>query len=104
MRVVTNRFLPLGKRCDAINIFGVVFVKGSCDAQLLRHEYIHTLQMRETAFVGFYLWYLIEWLVRLLCCLRPYKAYRNISFEREAYARQSDAGYPAVRRRYALRR
>jgi len=29
---------------------------------LILHERIHTRQMQETLFVGFYLWYVIEWL------------------------------------------
>jgi hypothetical protein len=35
-------------------------------------------------------WYIVEWLIRLL---KKGNAYRNISFEREAYANQGDFSY-----------
>jgi hypothetical protein len=38
--------------------------------------------MKEILYIPFYLWYGVEWLIKLF-----YKgnAYRNLSFEREAY-------------------
>jgi hypothetical protein len=38
--------------------------------------------MKEMLYIPFYLWYGVEWLVKLFC---KGNAYRNISFEREAY-------------------
>ena len=68
--------------------------------ELMNHERIHTAQQREMLFVFFYLAYLMEWLVRL-----PMRgnAYRNISFEREAYSNQRDLNYLRHRRFYAWR-
>ncbi len=58
--------------------------------ELMNHERIHTAQQREMLFVFFYLAYFLEWMVRL-----PMRgnAYRNISFEREAYANQRNLDY-----------
>ncbi|MBR3014818.1 MAG: hypothetical protein IKH69_07330, partial [Bacteroidaceae bacterium] len=61
-------------------------------------ERIHTRQMLEMLIVGFYLWYVVEWLLRL-----PQKgsAYRHISLEREAYAHEHDLGYLEHRKHFA---
>lgn len=98
MRIIRNPLLP-PKNYDAINILGLLFCrKGTTlTAALLRHERIHTAQMLEMGIVGFYLWYVAEWLVRL-----PMKgrAYTNISLEREAYAHMGDESYLRHRPRY----
>lgn len=49
--------------------------------------------------VFFYLWYVIEWLVRLIQYKDSHEAYRNISFEREAYNNEYDE-YLGVRKPY----
>lgn len=101
MKIIYNRFLPF-KGFAAINLCGVVFARRECrplSATTLNHEAIHTAQMRELLYVGFYLCYLVEWLARLF---RNGNAYRNISFEREAYANQLDPDYLMARRRWAM--
>lgn len=99
MKIIRNRILP-PRRYDAINIFGLFFCrKGtSVTPELVRHERIHTRQMAELLFVGFYLWYAIEWLIRLP--LRG-NAYRHLCFEREAYDHEDEPGYLKRRRPYA---
>ena len=68
----------------------------------LNHELIHTRQQWETAFLGFYLWYGVEYVVRLLQYrFDGMEAYYNISFEREAYANMGNADYPRKRRLFA---
>ncbi|MDR2449791.1 MAG: hypothetical protein LBD52_07520 [Prevotellaceae bacterium] len=96
MKIVENRFIPF-KGYSAIMLFGFLFTRdaGKVTARTVRHESIHARQMWELLVVGFYLWYLIEWVVRLF--LRS-NAYRNISFEREAYANQDDLLYLDTRR------
>lgn len=64
----------------------------------LNHEAIHTKQMKEMLYVFFYLWYVIEWIVRLF---KRGNAYRNISFEREAYSNQCHLKYNKERKRFA---
>jgi len=99
MKVIHNRFIPF-RGYWAINLFGVVFVrKGyTLDDVLLHHEGIHTAQMREMLFVFFYLWYVVEWLLRLS---GKGNAYENISFEREAYSNQNNMAYLGCRKHYA---
>lgn len=100
MKIIYNRFIPFG-RFFAINLFGVLFVKGKpsqVTRRDLNHELIHTAQMRELGCVPFYILYVLEWIWRLF---RKGNAYSNISFEREAYAHQNDPGYLHRRPRFA---
>lgn len=98
--IIYNRFIPFGTY-KAINLLGIVFTKMPLTATELRHEQIHTRQMLELAVVGFYLWYVVEWGVRLIQYRNARMAYFNICFEREAYLNQSKASYLHRRRPYA---
>ncbi len=69
--------------------------------QLLTHEKIHLKQQLEMFILPFYLWYLIEFIFRLVQYGNFEKAYRNISFEREAYYFESHQEYLSSRTRYA---
>ena len=101
MKIVRTTILPF-KGFTAINLLGVLFVHPGVylSHEMMNHERIHSAQQREMLFVFFYLAYLMEWLVRL-----PMRgnAYRNISFEREAYANQRNLHYLEERRYYAWR-
>lgn len=105
MRIVKNNILPFYG--TAMNLLGIVFVKKKDwetmserqQLRVLNHERIHTAQMKELWFVGFYLIYLIEWIYWLIFRLK--KAYRHINFEKEAYSHQSDLYYLWNRERFA---
>lgn len=95
MRVIYNNWFPFGTY-RAINMLGIIFAKrkyGKLNKTVLNHEYIHSLQQREMLFVFFYMWYVMEWLVKLCKYRNTTEAYYNISFEREAYAHQRDLNY-----------
>ena len=62
------------------------------------HERIHSEQMKEMLFIGFYLWYLVEWIIRLF---GKGNAYRNLSFEKEAYDNEDNLTYLDTRKPYA---
>lgn len=101
MKIIYNSLIPF-KGFSAINLFGVVFARNEykeLSQRILNHEAIHTAQMREMAYVFFYIWYLVEWLIKLFRYGR--KAYDNISFEREAYTYQFDYSYLKKRKRFA---
>jgi len=68
------------------------------DEVLINHERIHLKQQRELLILPFYLWYISEWLFRTVLYLDSYRAYQNISFEREAYANEKDMQYLAKRK------
>lgn len=101
MKIIQNRVLPFGRNFLAINLFGIVFAKGKLNVVTQNHEYIHTIQQREMLFVFFYLWYVLEWLIHLIRHRNINKAYRMISFEKEAYANQHNLNYRNQRKPYA---
>lgn len=69
----------------------------------MNHERIHSLQMRELLYVPFYVAYLIEWFWRVIESRGDvYRAYRSVSFEREAYKHEDDMDYEAKRRRFGM--
>lgn len=82
MKVIYNIIIPF-KGFSAINLFGIVFARKEykeLGRRTLNHEAIHTAQMKEMLYVFFYLWYVIEWIIKLFRYGR--NAYENISFER----------------------
>ena len=99
MKIFRSKRIPF-KGFAAINLFGFIVVRRGVFASetLINHERIHTAQMRELGFIFFYILYGLEWLIRL-----PFKgnAYRNISFEQEAYDHQNEPSYLEVRKHYA---
>ena len=101
MRIIRARHFP-PKGFKAINLFGIVIARKDVKltAEDIRHEEIHTRQMREMLYIPFYIWYLMEWLYRLVFEIN---AYRSISFEREAYEHEDEPGYLESRRPYAWR-
>jgi len=102
MKIIYNKFIPF-KGFKAVNLFGVVFVRNgkSFYAKDRNHELIHTYQMKEMLYVFFYIWYLIEYCVRLIQYRNFHTAYKNISFEREAYGSQYNDDYLGTRKAYA---
>lgn len=105
MKIFRNDILPLGKRFAAINLFGVLFVKRNVhiDPQLLNHEKIHSAQLKEFLYLPFYILYILEWILLIFRYkFDLYKAYRNISFEKEAYENDADFDYLLRRPRYAM--
>lgn len=72
------------------------------DAVFINHERIHLRQQAELLLVFFYLWYGLEFFVRWVQLGNRHKAYRNISFEREAYHYENDSNYLKNRRSYGF--
>lgn len=106
MKVIYSNLLPV-KGFRAINLFGIVFVRKEYahpDERMLNHESIHTRQMLELFILGFYLWYVVEWLINLIRYKNRYLAYRNIGFEREAYDNDANLYYLKQRKRYAFKK
>ena len=102
MKIIYNNIIPF-PGFKAINLFGVLFVRKGCTMSEsdINHEMIHTAQMKEMGHVMFYLWYLVEWLVKLAKLRDSNKAYRAISFEREAYGNEKNLTYTITRAKYA---
>ncbi|MDD4690074.1 MAG: hypothetical protein PHE51_10055 [Eubacteriales bacterium] len=103
MKIIRNNIIPFSGY-KAINLFGILFVRGNAriDDITLNHEKIHTAQIKEMLGIIFYIWYVIEWFIRLFVFKGRKYAYRNISFEREAYSNDKDQDYLNTRKRFAF--
>ena len=102
MTILGSTILPF-KGFSAINLFGIVVARKEClplSKRILNHEAIHSRQIKELLFLGFYIWYVIEWLVRMLYLKNSKKAYKAISFEREAFENDLDTNYLNNRKRF----
>ncbi|WP_308993817.1 hypothetical protein QLS71_010250 [Mariniflexile litorale] len=63
------------------------------DSVLLNHENIHLRQQIEMLLIPFFLIYGMEFLMRFIQYGNRHVAYRNISFEREAYTHETNLDY-----------
>lgn len=98
MKIIENKIIPF-PGYKAINLFGLLFVrKGAVISEEdINHESIHTAQMKEMLYIFFYIWYIVEWVIRLF---KKGNAYRNISFEQEAYNNEDNLEYLNNRKHY----
>jgi len=103
-KVVFNNIIPF-PGFMAMCLFPYIFVRkvaaGRYNVVANNHEHIHAEQQKEMLIVLFLIWYVAEWLCRLVQYRNRKQAYRNISFEREAYANEKDLGYIPNRKRFA---
>lgn len=100
MRIFYTKHVPV-KGFRAINLFGLVFARKEffpLSKRVLNHEAIHSRQLLETLVLGFYFWYTLEWIIRWIQYKDKFLAYRNISFEREAYDNDENFEYLRNRR------
>lgn len=84
------------KGYSGITLFPFVFLNDKrlkTNSVFINHEHIHLKQQLELLIVFFYLFYGIEFLIRLFQYKTWHLAYRNISFEREAFANEFDLDY-----------
>jgi hypothetical protein len=94
MIVILRYMVPRG--FTGITIFPFVFLKNKlmkADVVLINHERIHLKQQLELLVLPFFLFYGLEFLVRLFQYKSWYLAYKQISFEREAYTNEKDLNY-----------
>jgi cell division protein FtsB len=63
------------------------------NSEIIRHETIHLKQQLELLIIPFYLLYFLNYVINLYRYKNHYKAYYQIIFEREAYAKDKDILY-----------
>ncbi len=99
--IIKSRLIPDG---FCVNLFGTLWARDTSwiDKYVVNHERIHTAQQRELLFIPFYIFYLIELCVRRLQYHSWHEAYRNISFEREAYTNGHNLSYLSNRKPYSF--
>ena len=103
MKIKYSKIIPF-KGFYAINLFGTYFIREEykdfpIEEETLNHEAIHTAQMKEMGYVFFYIWYFIEWLIRLL--INGRYAYYCLPFEKEAYSNDKNSKYLETRKPYS---
>lgn len=84
-----------------MNLFGVLFVRNDLahklTSEVINHEEIHTAQIKELAYVPFYLLYGLNFVLNMFTA----DPYRSIIFEREAYENDGNLEYLKTRKKFA---
>ena len=99
MIFISKYLVPRGY--TGLAVFPFVFLKHKSykgDIILVNHEKIHLRQQLELLIIPFYVLYAIEFFTRLIQHKNWYLAYKNLSFEREAYYHEADMNYLKQRR------
>jgi len=94
MILISKYLIPKGY--VGLALYPFVFLKSKelrLNEILVNHEKIHLKQQIELLVIPFYIVYGFEFLVRLLQYRNWHSAYRNISFEREAYLNEKNLDY-----------
>lgn len=107
MIIVRNKmagFLLAG-HYHAMCIWPFLFVRKEYDisgnSSILNHERIHARQQLEMLWILFFVWYGVEYLMRLWRYKNRHQAYHALSFEREAYAHDENKDYLKTRKPFA---
>ena len=96
--VILSYIAPIN--IGAITCGFVVFSRDKMDDELKRHETIHFQQFLETLFIGFILFYLMDFLWNLILYRDGKIAYYKIRAEEEAYDNDHDPLYLQNRKRW----
>lgn len=95
MIIVLRTFLK-SMKISGITLFPFIIIQRKEDkknAVLINHERIHLRQQLELLILPFYILYLMEYFLNLVYYKNTHKAYRSISFEREAYDNEDNFNY-----------
>ena len=107
MIIWKNKLIPF-KGYKIFNSLGLIlFVRSDAKTPVteinINHEKIHSAQMLETLWIGFYLWYVIEYLC--IWISKKYNKqnhrYHDVSFEEEAHNNDTNLDYLKTRKHYA---
>lgn len=92
--LVSKYFIPKGYK--GLTVFPFIFLKSKNDLnnkEIINHEKIHIRQQVELLIFPFFVWYFVEFAFRFLVFRNWKEAYRNISFEREAYGNEANLDF-----------
>lgn len=100
VRIKNTKLFPQGYK--AITIGPFVFTKPTTklDPIDLNHEAIHWEQEKEMFVIFFYIWYVLEYLIKVIVKFSFSEAYKDISFEKEAYLNEENLTYIENRKHY----
>ena len=103
--IIVCQSLLKNTKINGITLFPFIFIKKKeflQDQILIQHEKIHLRQQIELLVIFFYLWYILEYFYWYFRLNNSYLAYKHISFEREAYAKEQDKQYLQQRKLFAF--
>jgi hypothetical protein len=95
MFLIVSKYL-IPKKYRGLTFFPFIIIKDGYDKSnkiLINHEKIHIRQQLELLILPFYIWYFSDFLIKMIRYKDKNKAYKNIIFEREAYANEKDLDY-----------
>lgn len=96
--IVSKYLIPKGYR--GITLFPFIILTSKLlkeDSVVINHEKIHIRQQLELLIIPFFIWYFFEFIFRYIKYNNWNQAYRNISFEKEAY--QNEGNFKYLRKR-----
>lgn len=98
VKIKYNSCVPRIIGRDGIILYPFIFItsseKETKKTRLLHHEWIHVMQIRKCGFFYFYTSYISQAFFNLLKYRNLKKAYRNITFEKEAYSKEKKIKLP----------
>lgn len=102
MKIIYAKHFP-PKGYKAITLGPVIIIRKGCsfDTVDLNHEKIHWEQYKEMLIIFFWIWYLLEFIFRLITLRNWHRAYRNISFEAESYNNEFNLDYIKGRKHFS---
>lgn len=103
MIFISKHIIPKG--FIGLTLYPFIFLKRKDlkhNYELVNHEKIHLKQQRELLVIFFFLFYGIEWFIKLIIYKNKYLAYKNLSFEREAYYNETNLYYLEKRNFWAF--
>jgi hypothetical protein len=107
MIIVRNKLAGylLTGQYHAMCIWPFLFIRQGIDlsasSSTLNHERIHARQQLEMLWLLFFIWYGLEFAVRLVQYQNRHMAYHALSFEKEAYANDENPEYLKSRKIFA---
>jgi hypothetical protein len=105
--LISPRFIKYftPKNIAGVTIFPFIILENSnlkVDKTFVNHEMIHIYQQAELLFILFVILYYVEFLIRLIQFKNAKLAYKNISFEREAFENESNYSYLKTRKWFSF--
>ena len=109
-KIKIGNYWILGKEINGMTLFPFVYLRKSYVDRLsswnflalINHESIHLKQQAELGVVFFYVWYFLEFCIRVVLIGNTDAAYRKICFEKEAYENEKDLEYLGKRKFWAF--
>jgi hypothetical protein len=102
MIIAKTRLLPKNVVAITLYPFIVINKNKTINDCVINHEKIHLRQQIELLILPFYVWYIIEYLLKLIKYKNSDRAYRVISFEKEAYLYEHDLLYLKRRKSFSF--